>query len=261
MMDNWEYIESYFSNEPDAERAREIEEKIVSDPVFAEDVAFYLSVLKVSRENSQSEKKLHFKEIYQKNELSGPDPVKTYTASTPVKNISSPRPVRKLVYYIAAAAAVAGIIFATFSIINPVSPQQLADRYIKEHLQTLGVTMSSRSDSLQTGLRLYNDGRFDEALLQFEKIIQSDTSNFTAKEYAGISALRLKEYDKALSWFEALETYNGHYSNPASFYQALTLMERNQPGDVAKAKNLMKRIVDEDMEGKQAVQDWPKKLK
>jgi len=258
MMDNWVYIESYFSNGPDAERAREFEEKIVSDPVFAEDEAFYLSVLKVFRENSQSEKKLHFKEIYQKNEAFGSDPVKNYTTSTPVKNISSPRPVRKLVYYITAAAAVAGIILGTYSIINPVSPQQLADRYIKEKLKTLDVTMSSRSDSIQDGLRLYNDGKDSAALLLFEKIIQSDPSKLTAMDYAGLAALRLKEYDKAINWFKAKESHQ-LYANSATFYLALTYMERNQPGDAAKAKELLQKIVDQDLDEKEIAQEWLKK--
>src|ERR1700682_5912633 len=186
-MDNLDYIESYFTNEPDADRARKFEERIISDPAFAEEVAFYLSALDVSREESRVAKKEHFKEIYKKNQN--------------VRSI----PVRKLVYYVAAAAVIAGVIFGTYVFIKPVSPQQLAVQYEKEHLQTLGVTMSGQTDSLQTGLRLYNEGKTAEALVQFEKLIQSDTSDFTAKEYAGIAALRLKEYDIALSYFEQLE--------------------------------------------------------
>jgi len=241
-MDTLDYIESYFTKEPDADRTREFEERIKSDPVFAEEVAFYLAVQDVSREASRLVKKEHFKEIYRNNQV---------TRSVPF---------RKLVYYVAAAAVVAGIIFGTHTFFKPVSPQQLAGQYEKEHLQTLPVTMGGHSDSLQMGLRLYNEGKLSDALTQFEKIIQSDTSVFSAKEYAGMAALRLKEYEKALSYFEQLEIYSGLYSNPSLLLQAVTLMERNQPSDTAKAKQLLQKIVANDLEGKEFAQEWLKKM-
>jgi tetratricopeptide (TPR) repeat protein len=249
-MDNADYIESYFTSSLTTDRAREFEKRIESDPAFAEEVAFYLSALKVSRETTQSEKKLHFKEIYQKNYGSGTTPVRKVTGT----------PVRKLVYYIAAAAVVTGIVFGIRTLIQPVSPTQLASQYVNEHLHTLGVTMSSHSDSLQNGIRLYNEGKPAEALVQFEKIIQGDTSNFTAKKYAGIAALRLKDFDRALVWFNELETYTGLYANPALLFQALTLMERNESGDDVKAKKLLQQIVQSDGEGKETAEEWLKKL-
>ncbi|HLA57984.1 MAG TPA: hypothetical protein VK622_04470, partial [Puia sp.] len=87
-----------------------------------------------------------------------------------------------------------------------------------------------------------------------------DSSVFSAKEYAGITALRLKEYDRALSYFEQMETHKGLYSNPAQILQAVTLMERNRPGDAAKAKLLLKKIVSDDLEGKEFAQEWLKKI-
>ena len=257
-MDNTDYIESYFTNELVPDQAREFERRIESDPAFAEEVAFYLSALKVSREVSQSEKKAQFKKLYQNNSAEDITPVRNISITRPLGNASIFAPISKLVYYIAAAAVVTGIIFGTYIFMKPVSTQQLASQYEKEHLQTLGVTMSSQTNSLQTGLRLYNDGKAQEALLQFESIIRSDTFNFTAKEYAGLSALRLKEYDKALNWFKALETRT-LYSNPALFYQALTFMDRNQSGDAAKAKQLLQQIVQNDGEGKETAQEWLRK--
>lgn len=241
-MDNLDYIDSYFTHEPDSDRSREFEERIISDPAFAEEVGFYLSALDVSKEASRIVKKEHFKEIYKKNHS-----VRT-------------APVRKLVYSFAAAAAIAGILFGAYIFFKPVSPQQLAGKYEKDNLLKLGVTMSGRSDSLQTGLRLYNDGKFEQALLQFETMIRSDTSLFSAKQYAGIAALKLKEYNKALFYFEQLETYNGLYANPALILQSVTLMERNEPGDAAKAKQLLQKIVQNDLEGKEYAQEWLRKM-
>ncbi len=237
-MDNLDYIERYFMNELVVSQVKEFEERIESDPAFAEEVAFYLSAKMVSKEISETkeisemEKRQRFKDLYQSST--------TTTTTTPV---------RKLVYYLTAAAAIAGIVFGTYIFVKPVSTQQLADNYIKENLQTLGVTMSSNVDSLQTGLRFYNDGKTTEALTIFEKIAESDTSSFDAKKYAGLSALRLKDYTKALLYFEKMETYTGRYSNSSLLYQALTRMERNQAGDAMKAKELLQKIVADKQEG------------
>jgi tetratricopeptide (TPR) repeat protein len=241
-MDNLDYIENFFTSTPGTELTREFEERIKSDPGFAEEVAFYMAAHEVSKEASGLEKKQRFKETYQKNRV--------------VRLV----PVKKIIYYIATAAVVSGLIFGTYTFFKPVSPQQLAGQYEKERLQTLPVTMSGRSDSLQTGLRLYNDGKFSEALTQFENIIRSDSSAFAAKQYAGISAFRLKEYDRALSYFKQMGTYKGLYSNPSQILQAVTLMERNLPGDAAKAKQLLQEIVSGDLEGKEYAQEWLKKM-
>jgi tetratricopeptide (TPR) repeat protein len=241
-MDNLDYIENFFASTPGTELTREFEERIKSDPGFAEEVAFYMAAHEVSKEASGLEKKQRFKETYQKNRV--------------VRLV----PVKKIIYYIATAAVVSGLIFGTYTFFKPVSPQQLAGQYEKERLQTLPVTMSGRSDSLQTGLRLYNDGKFSEALTQFENIIRSDSSAFAAKQYAGISAFRLKEYDRALSYFKQMGTYKGLYSNPSQILQAVTLMERNLPGDAAKAKQLLQEIVSDDLEGKEYAQEWLKKM-
>jgi tetratricopeptide (TPR) repeat protein len=241
-MDNLDYIENYFTSVPGTELNREFEERIKSDPGFAEEVAFYLAAHEVSKEAAELEKKHRFKETYQKHRV---------TRSVPIK---------KLVYYVATAAVISGLIFGTYTFFRRVSPQELAGQYEKENLQTLPVTMSGRSDSIQTGLRLYNDQKYSESLAQFENILRSDTSNFTAKEYAGISALRLKEYDRALTYFEQMETYKGLYSNHAQIYEALTLMKRNLPGDASRAKQLLQKIVSDDLEGKEFAEEWLKKM-
>ena len=184
---------------------------------------------------------MEFKEIYRKQEV--------------VRYV----PVRKMVYYIAAAAVVVGIVFGVYFFTGKSSPQQFAAQYEKDHMVTLPVTMGGHIDSLQTGVRLFNDGKISESLVLFEKITQTDTAIFDAKVYAGIAALRLKEYEKALTYFEKLEIYSGLYANPAPILQAVTLMERNQPGDAAKAKQLLQKIVAHDLEGKEFAQEWLKK--
>jgi tetratricopeptide (TPR) repeat protein len=250
-MDNTDYIESYFTNELVPDEAKEFEKRIESDPGFAEEVAFYLSALTVSRELAQAGKKEHFKTLYQENSTA---------SQIPVRNISTKRPFRKLIYYISAAAAIVGIVFGTYIFTSFDSPQQLASQYEKDKLQNLGVTMGGNPDKNQRGLNLYNDGKYAEALSYFETIIRLDTSGSDAIKYAGYSALRLKKYDEALNWFKELETHS-MYSNPALILQALTLMDRNQSGDKVKVKLLLQQINKNDLEGKETAQKWLKKMK
>jgi hypothetical protein len=47
---------------------------------------------------------------------------------------------------------------------------------------------------------LYNHNKADKALIIFE-LCQKDSTDSKAQENAGLAALRLKDYDKALSHF------------------------------------------------------------
>ena len=63
-MDNLEYIDTYFKGELSPEIKKDFEQRIVTDPVFAEEVAFYLSSKQVAATEMRNEKE-KFKEIYQ----------------------------------------------------------------------------------------------------------------------------------------------------------------------------------------------------
>lgn len=242
-MENADYIESYFNNDLPAAEKEQFEQKIIADAAFAEEVAFYYSAWQTAKNELAEDKKKRFAEIYQQN------------ISIQKQGITI-----KLWKYAVAAAVVTGIIFGSYLYIKPVSPKQLADQYIQQHLQSLSITMSSQGNSIQDGLKLYNEGKWPQALQQFEKIISSDTLNFNAKKYAGIVFLKLKQYDSAIVYFTQLQKYTKLYFNPAAFYLALALMERNQPGDAVQAKQLLENVVQNNSEGKEVAQEWLKKL-
>ncbi len=248
-MDNSEYIEDYFSGAPDPEQTRSFELRIESDPVFAEEVAYYLSVHSLAKEVYHLEKKQQFREIYQNYQEAG-------SSASTARNLkpSGTTIVRKLVYYLAAAAVVAGISFGIYTYTQNVSPQEMAAVYEREKLTTLPVTMSGRSDSVQTGLRLYNDRKLEDARMLFERMIERDSLYYPALEYAGLACLRLKNYDRAIYYFKQLEERKELYANPALFYKAVTLMARNHPGDNASAKQLLQQVVEKELEGKEAAQ-------
>lgn len=243
-MDNLDYIESYFNEELTPEKKSEFEQRIIADPVFAEEIAFYVSSKQAIAAVAEEQRE-RFKEVY----------------TTYKQNVQKQQPslLRKLWPWAAAAAIVAGIIFGLTIWLRSPSLKELADKYVQENFQTLPVTMGNKEDSLQTGLRLYNEGRMEEALKQFENMVLNDTSIVEAIKYAGIVSLRLGEYDKAVKYFSQLENNTSLYINPGKFYHAITLLKRNRPGDMDTAKQLLQQVVDGNLEGNKDAEKWLKK--
>lgn len=232
-----DYIDDYFKGEYAAARTRQFEQRLEEDPLFAEEVAFYLSTMQVLRQEARTEKTARFRAIYEEER-------------TPVKSIGGG--MRK--WWAVAAVLLTGLLVAGYLFMTPVSKQQMAERFIEQNLTTLGVSMGG-ADSLEMAKGLYNQGRFAEALTILEMIATHDSGNRSAIEYAGITSLRLAQYNKALVWFQQLSLRKS-YNNPGIFYQALTLMKRNQPGDQEKAKVLLKQVVDNNLPKKDIAQKW-----
>jgi len=241
-MQDLQYIDDYFKGALPKEETGRFEQRILAEPSFAEAVSFYCMATQAAKEQLQPGKKQHFRALYQ--QYSPP------AATTPSL-------VRRLWPYMAAAAVMAALLLGWYIWMRPISTQQMADTYITKELSSFGVSMGSRQDSLQTAIQLYNEGKDNEALLQFENMLAANASDVTALRYAGIVSLRLGLYDKALLHFRQLEQYPGLYSNPGKFYYALTLMKRNGPGDKDQAKQLLQQIAQSnDLDGKQQAQQW-----
>jgi tetratricopeptide (TPR) repeat protein len=244
MQNYLEYIDAYFQRTLEPEEIKRFENKITEDKEFADEVAFYLSAKQSLRAEADLEKKVRFRELL--------------AQERPVIDINQHRsPKRIWLYRVSAAAAVLICVFFAWYFFfsnNGVAPQQMADKYINENFKTLSVTMGKK-DSLQEGLRLYNEGQYNSALRQFESMSQRDENNYLYKNYIGIIYLRLGNYDKALQYFRQFEN-DTLYSNPSKFQQALTLLKRNLPGDKQKAKELLQQVNDNNLEGKETAQKW-----
>jgi tetratricopeptide (TPR) repeat protein len=244
-MQDLEYIDDYFKGALPKEETGRFEQRILSEPPFAEAVSFYCMATQAAKEQLAPQKKQRFRELYQQY--------------TPPAATSAPSLVRRLLPYMAAAAVLAAIFIGWYVWLKPVPPQQMADTYIKKELSSFGVSMGSRQDSLQNALQLYNERKDKEALQQFENMLAANATDATALRYAGIVSLRLGLYDKALQYFRQLEQYPGLYSNPGKFYYALTLMKRNAPGDASQARQLLQQVAQSnDLDGKKQAQQWLK---
>lgn len=232
------YIDDYFKGTDSVSSSRQFEQRLLDDPSFAEEVAFYLTTQRLLQEQARTEKIERFRKLYQQR-------------PSPLQVVKSPRPMWQ---YIAAAAVIIGLIF-TITLLIPPSKQQMADRYIRQELKDLGVSMSGTIDSVDLMRSLYNKGRFADALTISEAMISHNAGNQTALEYAGVTNLRLQQYDKALARFKQLAANKG-YANKGIFYQALTLIKRNQEGDLNLAKSLLQQVVNEDLAGREVARQW-----
>ena len=243
-MDNMEYIDDYFNRPNTTDQKQQFEQRIIRDSSFAEEVSFYISTHNVIREQLQMQQKERFREIYEQQKIALP----------------RKQPLKQMWRYAIAACTVAVIALSRLLFSSGISPKQLADEYIQQNWQTLDIAMSAESDSLQAGLALFNSGKPAAALLQFENTVKNDSSNFMAKEYAGIAALSQSQYEKALFYFSALANDTALHSNPGKFYQAITLFKRSGPADIDAAKSLLQEVATNDLEGSKEAEEWLKKL-
>jgi tetratricopeptide (TPR) repeat protein len=100
------------------------------------------------------------------------------------------------------------------------------------------------------GFRLFNEQKLTEAQIIFEDILKRKNNDSEAIKYAGITALRLKNYDKAIQYFKILGSQKSLFANPGKFYEAITLLEKS-PANKKEAELLFKEVIDNNLEGKQ----------
>ena len=237
MEDHMQYIDDFFQGKFSPEEVKVFEEKITNDPAFAANVAFYLSAKQSARDVVDEEKKKRYRDLY--------------SATNGQHSKDQPAKVRRMYYAsrVALVAALVAAIVVTLVNMNNDSPQKLANQYINKNYKDLSVTMGKETD-LQRAADLYNAGKYKEALAAFQELIRQDSSSFQAVQYAGISALRIPDYDKALQYFRQLESFRAQFANPAVLLQAVTLLKRNHEGDKNQAKSLLQRVINENLDGK-----------
>ncbi|RYY25163.1 MAG: tetratricopeptide repeat protein [Chitinophagaceae bacterium] len=249
MSQSLEQIESYFQGTLNAVEAREFERAIQNDPDFAKEVAFYMSVVGTMKDQLNAEKKIRFREVYDSSKMVVADqlaPSKTKGAV-----------IRRIWKYAVAAAVFSAVLVGAYFYSSSSSPQQMAQEFIVGDLSDLGSLMSG-GDSLELGKRLNGDGRYSEALAVFEEILRREPGNVKAIEFAGVEAIHLNDYDKALKYFGDLANMQGLYANPGNFYIAVTLMKRNQPGDYERAKQLLELVVKTNSTHSERAASWLK---
>jgi tetratricopeptide (TPR) repeat protein len=174
-----------------------------------------------------------------------------------------PAPVRKLftrrwlLYPAAASVLLAVVLYLT---LYSSSPRTLAKDYIDRQYGQLSHTMDGGADAMQQGITAYNSGDYKSALPLFQIDYAIHPENKDALKYQGIVYLRTGDCDKALQEFEELARTPGLISNPGLFLEAVTLLQRNAPGDKEKAKEWLTAVVQQQLDGSKEAAAWLKKF-
>ncbi len=241
-MDSLDYIDNYFKGQLNAEEIRQFELRIEQDPVFAQDVAFYVSASGILKEETEKSTRERFRELEQMQ---------------PGKMKQSP--VRKMVYWMAAAAISIGFIFRMF-FMQP-SSFKMAEKFIASEMTidtaiTMGPTLD---DSIQLAKNYFYSQKYPEALKIYDALMISYPEKDEVIVNAGIVALKAGNTEKAIGYFEAYEA-KYLYANKGKFYYAVALMKRDQKGDLERAKQMLKDVVKNKDDNHEIASNWLKKM-
>ncbi|OYU67003.1 MAG: hypothetical protein CFE22_06870 [Cytophagaceae bacterium BCCC1] len=217
-MNDLEYIDNYFANRLSSEDKLAFEQRLANDAAFAEEVAFYANTKALEREKVLSEKHAQWNK----------------KPSGTVLNFR---------LLSAGLAATLLLVIGWWLYVQNTKPdlETLANNYVKENLSTLPVKMDAKVDSLELGKQMYNDGKYLEAKAIFDKLSESK-----ALEFAGLSALKVKNYAAAQKAFEKLAQDTDLIENKGKFYLALTYLQQSKK---QKAEVLLAEIKKEGLFG------------
>ena len=231
-MKDIELIEKYFNGLLNKEEKALFEEQMRIDSTLLSDVAHYIQLQQALKNNQLADRHSSWQNASKK---------KTYS----LKNVFSMAAILTLF--------IGGAWYWTSS--SVLNLEQQADVYIKEQFQERSIQMSASKDSTQKAIALFNEGDLKSSLEVSESMLKRQSENAEQLELAGITALRLNDYEKALSYFRKMETLD-LYENPSVFYQAITLLKRKAPLDIQEAEKLLNRVADNQLGGKNYAQQW-----
>jgi tetratricopeptide (TPR) repeat protein len=224
-------IEKYLYNEMSLSERQVFENQLLIDEELVKELAFYTKVKLANQEIAKEKRKAEFEALRQE-----------------ISNGPSGR-IKPMIWISGMAASVIlALGFWWFLPTSSINPAEYSDLYIHEHFENLPVKMDGNSDSLQMGLRLFNEQKLAEAQAIFEAILLRKNPDSEAIKYAGITALRLKEFDKAIVYFQALSQQKSLYSNPGKFYEALALIKQ-QSIHKKELEKLLNEVIDNNLEG------------
>ncbi|HTN06909.1 tetratricopeptide repeat protein [Agriterribacter sp.] len=250
---NMEQIESYLSGDMPSEEKLRFEANLESDTKLSELLHIYRTI---DAEMHNTEK-YSSREADLRNTLQQLNAV-YFKSEVPVIQMSS----RKQWYRaVMSAAAVFVLMLAGYSLFfkSSSNTSALADRYVKENLLHLSLTMDGAKDSLQQGIAAYNKKAYAQAIQLFEAVYKAHPDNSDAIKYAGITYLVTKAYTKALACFDELAAKKELFSNPGMFLKAVTLLQRDLQGDKEQAEQLLQQVVNEKSDGSKEAARWLKK--
>lgn len=150
---------------------------------------------------------------------------------------------RKLVFRLSSIAAVLIIALGLWSVFNVKSkPEQLFADYYKPYEVIDGQTRSVENrvdDKFLQGVKLYKNGKFAEAGLIFDEMLNADESSPKIRLLYGISLLEEQKYDQAIFNFTRIIDQNGEYLIESKWYLAMCYLGT---GDKKSAEKILTEL-------------------
>ena len=234
-MNDLETIENYVTGQlPDAERTR-FETALRTDPALADALAFYVLANHTAKVDARAQRKAELDALPRVSARSH--------WSAPMRWAAAASVVLLL--------GLGWLFFRPTDATSTLAAGRLVDEYAAKNFAQLPVTMDGgAADSLQLGMRLFNEGKLSEAGVMFQDVLTHRPDNDTALKYAGIVAFRQGNYDQAIDRFHRLSQQTGLVYNPGTFLEALAHLKRNRPMDKSQAKKLLQDVINRNLEGK-----------
>jgi tetratricopeptide (TPR) repeat protein len=240
-----ERIDKYFNNELSLQERQAFDSQLIDDSELKENVSFYLNTRIAAKQLANDKRKAEFTELS-----------KTLSLKT-----NETGRIKSIIWLSGLAASVMMALglwwFSPESMpaSNNIDMNIVADTYVQENFHNLPIKMDASTDSLQMGLRLFNEQKLTEAQIVFESILKRKNNDSEALKYAGITALRLKDYDKAIQYFRNLGSQKYLFSNPGKFYEAIALIKKSPEGKL-QASELIYEVIHNHLEGADAALEF-----
>lgn len=163
--------------------------------------------------------------------------------------VEEPAPVYKIKRnYVMRAASIAAILVAsllTFILIQDRLTYS-HDKLFAMYYEKLPVDFATRSnvllnDEFTEAIKLYNQNKYKEAIVQFERVIKKDPTNNAAKLFLGICYTELKQYKNAANHFSnIIQQRDPIFEEHASWYLSLCYIKTDNP---KQAKSILNNLV------------------
>jgi hypothetical protein len=154
--------------------------------------------------------------------------------------LATPRRNLRLAYVVASVFLV-GIVSVLYLGRETANEKLFAEYYQPYPNVASSVRGELSEEKLRDAMQQYDAGDFKAALKLLQGILVAEPDNATAQFYAGVSHLKLKDAEKALTSLQKVSTLgDAKFSEPAEWYLALAFLQQN---DLEKTRARLEAII------------------
>ncbi|WP_298312395.1 hypothetical protein [uncultured Aquimarina sp.] len=239
-------IDDYLSGTMSASEKQAFEERLVKDPVLAEELKLQKDMLTIYEDQEwlhgdtealQTEEATQLKSFYQSDEAVN---LKSTINDVIAENRSSSQ--SKTFWFIGIAASIAVLITVSLFVFKENNYDELYASYVHvDEIPSLVTRGEDTNKLLESAQLLFEDKKYQEATEAFAayhtKEISIDPLSYI---YNGISYIELNKFDEALAQFKLLADSNTLQAKKANWYKALVFLKQKKK---RKLKDILQTII------------------